>query len=76
MDLYQQAEEIWKCSLGQSHPYFALALGNIAKIHLLQDRLLEARELLERAKSIFEGALGQEHEYTKWASAKLATIVI
>ena len=65
MEMYQQAESIFKFSLGESHPSFALVLGNISKIHMLEGRPIAAQKLLESAKSIFQHALGQDHEYNE-----------
>ena len=35
MAMYQEARKIWRVSLGECHSAYALALGNGAKMHLL-----------------------------------------
>ena len=74
MEMYQKANEIKTRTLGESHPSFALTLGNIAKIHLLQGEKAKARALLEKSRSTFQSSLGQEHDYTQWAVKKLCSL--
>ena len=50
-------------ALGADHPITASAMRSLGRIHLLQERPLEALELFERSFAIWEDAVGHEHPY-------------
>ncbi len=66
----EQAVAIRTAALGAEHPITAASSRSLGRVYLLQDRLREGLERLERASIIWEQAVGPEHPYV----AELASL--
>ena len=69
----EQCIEIAQERLGESHPDLAFSLRNLAELHRLQGRYLEAEPLLTRAALIVEN-LDETHPYVNLISGSLAVL--
>jgi tetratricopeptide (TPR) repeat protein len=58
---YEDALELWRKSAGEDDFRVALALANIAEIHLARDEPREALDLYTRSMSLREALVGSEH---------------
>ena len=60
-ELYKQALEIGKKTIGEEHPEYAKHLNNLALVYRSQGRYPEAEKLYKQALEIGKKTIGQDH---------------
>jgi CHAT domain-containing protein len=68
--------ELWERSLGSTHPFVAVGLGELADVVRRQGENAEAARLLRRALRIRERSVGPRHRDTAYTLADLAATVM
>jgi tetratricopeptide (TPR) repeat protein len=61
LDVYRQAVETARTSLGERHPNYAASLNDLAGVYLMLGKYAEAEALYRQAMDIYRAALGENH---------------
>jgi CHAT domain-containing protein len=61
LSLYEQARDICRKVLGETHPLYALSLNNLAEVYRSTAEYDKALPLYEQARDIYKKVLGETH---------------
>ncbi len=70
---YQEAQDVWKKIVGETHPSYAIALNNLAILYLDMGRPNEVLSLLQQAHQIWLDSYGTDHPDLAKARYNLAS---
>lgn len=70
----KRAIEMAEANVGQSHPYVAISLSNLALLYKNHGEYAKATPLYKRSVAIWEIALGPEHPYVAHCLSNLSEL--
>jgi tetratricopeptide (TPR) repeat protein len=72
---FEQAERIYKETIGTEHPAYASCLLNLAALSEREENLSSARQYIERAVAIYMVTMGPEHRLVANSLSRLASVL-